>query len=347
METREFSYDLPDELIAIYPTKKRSESRLLCLKVPEAEIEHRKFFEIVNYLRQGDLLVFNDTRVIPARFFGEKETGGKFEVLLERVLRENQLLVQIKSSKVPKKGSRLRFYKKGTEEIDESLEVLVLNREEEFFRLQVDRELDLSKQFFVHGHIPLPPYIKRSDENVDVERYQTVFAREDGAVAAPTAGLHFDDSLLAEIAKQGIESVFLTLHIGAGTFQPFRVDKIKEHVMHKEQMIINETVCEKINECKKRGGRIIAVGTTSVRALESASINGLLQPANSETDIFIYPGFEFRVVDAIITNFHLPKSTLLMLVSAFCNKEIILDAYKEAIDKKYRFFSYGDAMLIY
>jgi S-adenosylmethionine:tRNA ribosyltransferase-isomerase len=347
MNIKEFSYDLPDELIASYPTKKRSDSRLLCIKIPEALIDHRKFFEIVDYLREGDLLVFNDTRVIPARFYGEKETGGKFEVLLERILVANQLLVQIKSSKPPRKNSRLRFYRKGTEEIDESLCVSVLDREEGFFRLQVDPEIDLTEKFFIHGHVPLPPYIKRSDEHGDQDRYQTVYAQQDGAVAAPTAGLHFDGLLLSKIAKKNVDSVFLTLHVGAGTFQPFRVNKIEDHVMHEERMVINEEVCSKINACKKRGGRVVAVGTTSVRALESSAVDGVIYPKDAETDIFIFPGFEFQIVDAMITNFHLPESTLLMLVSAFSGKKNILDAYQEAIDKKYRFFSYGDAMLIY
>jgi S-adenosylmethionine:tRNA ribosyltransferase-isomerase len=347
MNIKEFSYDLPDELIASYPAKKRSESRLLCVKLPEATVDHRKFFEIIDYLQEDDLLVFNDTRVIPARFYGEKETGGKFEVLLERILLANQLLVQIKSSKPPRKDSRLCFYRKGTEEIDESLHVSVIDREGGFFRLQVNPEIDLAEKFFIHGHVPLPPYIQRSDEHGDQDRYQTVYAQQDGAVAAPTAGLHFDDLLLSKIAKKNVESVFLTLHVGAGTFQPFRVNKIEDHVMHKERMIISEEACSKINACKSRGGRVIAVGTTSVRALESAAADGKLYPKDSETDIFIVPGFKFQIVDAMITNFHLPESTLLMLVSAFSGKENIRGAYKEAVKEKYRFFSYGDAMFIY
>jgi len=347
MRIKEFSYNLPQELIAEYPTKKRSDSRLLCLNVPEANIEHRKFFEIVDYLRKDDLLVFNNTKVIPARFYGEKGTGGKFELLLERILQDNQLLAQIKSSKSPKKGARLWFYNKEKETIDETLEASVLGRRNGFFHIQIDKGIDLNKQFFIKGHIPLPPYINRPDEYADEDRYQTIYAQNQGAVAAPTAGLHFDDQLLAEIAKKGVESVFLTLHVGAGTFQPPRVDNVEDHIMHKERVMISEAVCERINECKRRGGRIIAVGTTSVRALEFASLNGVIHPTNSETDIFIYPGFEFQIVDAMVTNFHLPESTLLMLVGAFCGKKVIHDAYKEAIDRKYRFFSYGDAMLIY
>jgi len=347
MRISDFSFDLPENLIAQYPTEQRSGSRLLCLNSSSGKIQHNKFSDVLSYLNSGDLLIFNDTKVIPARFFGEKETGGKVELLLERLLSDNRLLVQVKSSKPLRSEMRLRIYRKNTEVIEDSLEAIVVERSDQFYILQFDKSLQLKGQLFAHGYIPLPPYIKRVNESQDFDRYQTIYAQNDGAVAAPTAGLHFDENLFADLKLKGIDTEFLTLHVGAGTFQPIRVDKVEEHAMHTERFVISERVCEKVHKCKKAGGRVVAVGTTSVRALESAANKGRLSSADSETDIFIYPGFDFQIVDALITNFHLPESSLLMLVSAFCSKNMILDAYNEAVQNKYRFFSYGDAMFIY
>ena len=347
MHVNEFSYDLPTELIADYPSAKRSESRLLCLDSVNGAISHQQFPELMQYIRSGDLLVFNDTKVIPARFFGEKESGGKIEVLIERVIGGNKLKTQIKASKSPKLGTKIFFYEKNTENPVSELVAKVVEREEEFFTLEFDADLTLKNSLFPHGHIPLPPYIKRHDEEMDQDRYQTIYAKNEGAVAAPTAGLHFDESLLEQIRDQGVETAFLTLHVGAGTFQPVRVENIKQHKMHKELIEISAEICEQVNQCKARGGRVVAVGTTSVRSLEAAATGGLLKPVSMETDIFIYPGYKFQIVDALVTNFHLPESTLLMLVSAFAPKEMILGAYSEAIAERYRFFSYGDAMFIY
>jgi len=347
MRISDFSFDLPENLIAQHPAKQRSGSRLLCLNSSSGEIQHSKFSKILDYLNSGDLLIFNDTKVIPARFFGEKETGGKVELLLERLLSDNRLLMQVKSSKPLRSGMLLKIYRKDTEIIEDSLGAQVVERSGPFYILQFDTSLQLKEQLFIHGYVPLPPYIKRQNDSQDMDRYQTVYAENDGAVAAPTAGLHFDETLLADLNRKGIDTDFLTLHVGAGTFQPIRVDNVEEHSMHTERFIISERVCEKVHKCKKAGGRVVAVGTTSVRALESAANKGKLSSTDSETDIFIYPGFNFQIVDALITNFHLPESSLLMLVSAFCSKNMILDAYNEAIRNKYRFFSYGDAMFIY
>ena len=347
MKIRDFSFDLPEHLIAQYPAEQRSDSRLLCLNSSSGEIKHNKFSDVLSYLNSGDLLIFNDTKVIPARFFGEKETGGKVELLLERLLSDNRLLMQVKSSKPLRSEMRLRIYRKNTEIIEDSLDAIVVGRTDQFYILQFDKSLQLKEQLFAHGYVPLPPYIKRVNERQDFDRYQTIYAENDGAIAAPTAGLHFDEKIFTDLKVKGIDTDFLTLHVGAGTFQPIRVDKVEEHSMHTERFIISERVCEKVHECKAGGGRVIAVGTTSVRALESAVKKGKLSSADSETDIFIYPGFKFQVVDALITNFHLPESSLLMLVSAFCGNKMILDAYNEAIRNQYRFFSYGDAMFIY
>ena len=349
MQHGEFNYHLPEHLIANYPANRRSASRLLCLNATSGSIEHRIFHNLVDLLRAGDLLVFNDTRVIPARLYGEKESGGKIEVLIERTLADNRVLAQVRASKSPKPGTTLQFYPRGRTQLDgqQTLSARVDSRAGEFFLLVFSPELDLSAQLKNFGHIPLPPYIKRSDEAEDEDRYQTVYAASVGAVAAPTAGLHFDKELLSALESKGIEQAFLTLHVGAGTFQPVRVENIKEHRMHKEFIELSERVCRQVQQCKERGGRVIAVGTTTVRSLEAATRDGKLIPFRGETDIFIYPGFQFHVVDAMITNFHLPESTLLMLVSAFASKKMLLDAYHEAINQEYRFFSYGDAMFIY
>ncbi|MFN3237276.1 MAG: tRNA preQ1(34) S-adenosylmethionine ribosyltransferase-isomerase QueA [Pseudomonadales bacterium] len=338
MNLSEFEFDLPEHLIAKYPTPDRTSSRLLHLNASSGEINHYHFRDLTGLLDAKDLLVFNNTRVIPARLFGNKATGGRVEILLERVLDQHTALVQLRSSKSPKPGAVIQL--EGSE-----YSVEVTGRQESFFilRFPAPGVLDVVKSV---GHMPLPPYIDRPDETADSERYQTVFAEQDGAVAAPTAGLHFDEPLLAEIAEKGVASTRLTLHVGAGTFQPVRVDNILEHKMHSEQVEVPEAACDAVANCKERGGRVIAVGTTSVRSLEAASQSGKLQPLNGDTDIFIYPGYEFKTVDAMITNFHLSGSTLMMLVGAFAGVDMIRHAYDVAIKEQYRFFSYGDSMLI-
>lgn len=289
-------------------------------------------------LAPEDLMVFNNTRVIPARFFGTKSTGGQVEILLERVLSDTEALAQVRASKTPKPDSEITIDNDGPT-------VRVVNREGEFFRLQFPSPGvgQIAEEF---GHIPLPPYISRVDEEMDSERYQTVYASEEGSVAAPTAGLHFDNGLLTKIDERGVSREEVTLHVGAGTFQPVRVDEVEDHVMHKEYLEVPPGVCDAVNACRSREGRVIAVGTTSVRCLETAAQSGAIQPFQGDTNIFIYPGYEFQAVDALITNFHLPGSTLLMLVSAFAGRDNIRHAYQEAIEASYRFFSYGDAMLI-
>ncbi|MFI2811552.1 tRNA preQ1(34) S-adenosylmethionine ribosyltransferase-isomerase QueA [Microbulbifer sp. JSM ZJ756] len=337
MRRQDFHFDLPDELIARAPAEERRGSRLLCLDGPSGAVSHRRFAELPQLVRPGDLLVFNDTRVIPARLYARKETGGRLEILVERVLDEYRVLAHVRSSKSPKPGSRLLL------EDDTPLEMVA--RHEALFELAFPGEgvLPVLERL---GHMPLPPYIDRPDEASDRERYQTVYSREPGAVAAPTAGLHFDDDMLDTLRDMGVETAFVTLHVGAGTFQPVRVDDIHDHQMHSEVLNVPESVCRAVADCRARGGRVIAVGTTSVRALESAAGSGELRPTVGETSIFIYPGYRFRVVDRLITNFHLPESTLMMLVSAFAGYEQTMNAYREAVRERYRFFSYGDAMLI-
>lgn len=350
MQLSDFSFDLPEQLIANFPTEQRSQSRLLCLNASNGEIQHRRFNQLLDLLRADDLLVFNNTRVIPARLYGRKESGGRVELLIERVMEANRVLAQMRASKSPRPGTSLIF----EDEKNSALAPVyaeVLSKEDGFYVIQFPSEVDFQALLKRLGHMPLPPYIKRADQVLDAERYQTVYAQREGAVAAPTAGLHFDKQMLAAIDALGIDTAYLTLHIGAGTFQPVRVDNIVEHRMHKELVALSESVCDKVAACKARGGRVIAVGTTSVRSLESAAVSsdgqGVLQPFHGETDIFIYPGYHFQIVDAMITNFHLPESTLLMLVSAFTETGLLLDAYQAAIEQKYRFFSYGDAMFIY
>lgn len=338
MKRSDFYFDLPEELIAHYPPEKRTDSRLLCISRETGDVSHRQFTDFPALLNPGDLLVFNNTRVIPARLFGQKESGGKVEVLLERVMAENQILAQVRASKTPKTGSTIIFTADAKAE--------VLGREGEFFILAFPETVDLMQLLDEIGHMPLPPYIKREDELLDKERYQTVYGEKQGAVAAPTAGLHFDEALLAEIKAKGIETAKVTLHVGAGTFQPVRTELIEEHKMHAEYLEVDETVCAKVNACRARGGRVIAVGTTSVRCLETASQSGEISPYKGDSSIFIYPGYEFKSVDALLTNFHLPESTLIMLVSTLAGRENILKAYNEAIKEQYRFFSYGDATFI-
>ena len=354
MQLSDFHYELPSELIAEYPTAERSGSRLLYLDCQQSKNQHYGFRDILQLLTAGDLLVFNDTRVIPARLLGLKESGGKVEVFVERLSDENKILAQIRASKTPKPGSIIKFFNREELPVDgltgssaESvIQAKVLGRQGGFFVLQFAKHADLGNVLSQIGHMPLPPYIKRNDELTDIERYQTIYAKRKGAVAAPTAGLHFDNDLLEKLSAQGVEQAFLTLHVGAGTFQPVRVGNIRDHKMHAELVEVSSAVCKQIKSCRQRGGRVIAVGTTTVRSLETASANGVLKPFSGETDIFIYPGYEFKAVDGLITNFHLPESTLLMLVSAFCGQKKLLDAYREAIEQKYRFYSYGDAMLI-
>ncbi|MDP0562070.1 MAG: tRNA preQ1(34) S-adenosylmethionine ribosyltransferase-isomerase QueA [Candidatus Endonucleobacter sp. (ex Gigantidas childressi)] len=335
MQSSDFDFDLPAGQIARYPLEERTRSRLLCLDGSGGKIQHRQFVDIEELMKPGDLLVLNNTRVIPARLYGRKDTGGKIEILMERLLDENKILAHIRSSKSPKLGARLYF-------ADDRIEFVVEKRIGSLFLLSCEQSaLSL---FQKHGHMPLPPYINRMEETVDRLRYQTVFAERDGAVAAPTAGLHFDEELLTRLERKGVKKVFVTLHVGSGTFQPVRVDNIKDHVMHSEYIEVSETVCDAVREARQQGRRVIAIGTTSVRSLESASLTGEIQPYKGDSDIFIYPGYRFRSVDVMVTNFHLPQSTLLMLVSAFSGREAILGAYQEAIEKGYRFFSYGDAM---
>lgn len=335
MDVSLFYYALPDELIARRPTAERRASRLLSLTA--AALSHEQFVNLPAHLRAGDLLVFNDTRVMAARIFGQKESGGRIEMLVERVLDEREALVHLRASKSPKPGSHLQ--------LDGGYRAQVLGRQGELFHLLFTggSVFEVMEQV---GHVPLPPYIDRPDDESDMERYQTVYARNMGAVAAPTAGLHFDEAMLAELRSAGIDIGFVTLHVGAGTFQPVRVDELEQHHMHSEWYAISEALAEQVALTRARGGRVVAVGTTSLRALEAASQSGVLQAGQGDTDIFIYPGYRFRQVDALVTNFHLPRSTLLMLISAFAGRERVLAAYGEAVAHGYRFFSYGDAMFI-
>ncbi|KAA0695021.1 tRNA preQ1(34) S-adenosylmethionine ribosyltransferase-isomerase QueA [Halopseudomonas laoshanensis] len=336
MRVSDFQFELPDRLIARHPLAERRASRLLCLDGPSGSLEHRHFADLLDYLRPGDLMVFNNTRVIPARLFGRKESGGQLEILVERVLDGRRVLAHVRSSKSPKPGSRIV--------LDDGTLATMLARHDALFELEFAEDvLPLLERI---GHMPLPPYIDRADEASDRERYQTVYAARAGAVAAPTAGLHFDQALLQAIADQGVETAQVTLHVGAGTFQPVRVERIEDHHMHSEWLEVGQSVVDAVRACKARGGRVVAVGTTSVRSLETAARSGEIEPFAGDTNIFIYPGRPFHVVDALVTNFHLPESTLLMLVSAFAGYAETMAAYRAAVDNEYRFFSYGDAMFI-
>ncbi|WP_339752561.1 tRNA preQ1(34) S-adenosylmethionine ribosyltransferase-isomerase QueA [uncultured Marinobacter sp.] len=338
MNVSDFHFDLPDELIARYPLKERSASRLLCLDGLSGELDHRVFSDLPELLQPGDLLVFNNTRVIPARLFGKKETGGQVEVLVERITAAHEIIAHVRASKALKEGQNVI--------LEDGTSLRMSGRDEALFHLVCESEEPMLDVLERIGHMPLPPYIDRSDESTDRDRYQTVYAREAGAVAAPTAGLHFDEALLAKLAARGIESTFVTLHVGAGTFQPVRVDKIEDHEMHSEVVHVPREAVDAVERTRARGGRVVAVGTTSVRSLESASRGGRLRTFTGETDIFIYPGYRFQTVDALVTNFHLPESTLIMLVSAFAGYDNVMAAYREAVKDRYRFFSYGDAMFI-
>ena len=338
MKLTDFKFDCPTELIAQFPTPDRTASRLLSLNGETGEYLDQKFTDLIKFLRPGDLLVFNNTKVIPARLLGHKDSGGKVEVLVERILDEHRVLAHIRSSKSQGKGRRLL--------LEGKLNVEVLGRQGALFELFFHHDELITTLLEQVGRLPLPPYIDREVAENDAERYQTVYAEELGAVAAPTAGLHFDQAMLDKLSELGLETAQITLHVGAGTFQPVRVDDIQTHQMHSERIEVTEQVCEQVKRTKARGGRVIAVGTTSVRALESASQSGQIEAFNGETDIFIYPGYDFKKVDTMITNFHLSESTLLMLVSAFAGRENILQAYRHAVERQYRFFSYGDAMFI-
>ncbi|HEX7047568.1 MAG TPA: tRNA preQ1(34) S-adenosylmethionine ribosyltransferase-isomerase QueA [Gammaproteobacteria bacterium] len=337
MQRRDFHFELPDELIARYPLPDRGASRLLYLDGEDGELRDRQFRDLPELLRAGDLLVFNDTRVMPARLLGRKSTGGRIEVLVERVLDSREVLAHVRASKTPKPGMTL--------EMEGGMQLEVLGREGALFHLRFPED-DVPAQLECHGHMPLPPYIDRPDENSDRERYQTVYAREPGAVAAPTAGLHFDASMLESLDDLGVESTFVTLHVGAGTFQPVREDDLSRHKMHAEFAMVSKETVDAVSRTRERGGRVVAVGTTSVRSLESASADGELKSFANDTRLFITPGYRFRTVDAMITNFHLPESTLLMLVSAFAGHDSVMRAYRHAVAERYRFFSYGDAMFV-
>jgi S-adenosylmethionine:tRNA ribosyltransferase-isomerase len=338
LKKSDFDFDLPPELIAQAPLAERSASRMLLLDVPAAAREDRLFRELPQFLRAGDLLVFNDTRVLPARLYGRKPSGGAVEILIERVTGAHEATVQLGVSKKPKEGGRI--------ELADGSHAVVLGRDGAFFRLRFEAPEPLEKLLLKLGEMPLPPYIERHADASDLERYQTVYAREPGAVAAPTAGLHFDQPLLQAIRDKGVDFGYVTLHVGAGTFQPVRADDLKDHQMHREWLNVGAHLVEQIRRTRAAGGRVVAVGTTVVRALESATVEGQLHPFAGETQIFIFPGYTITSVDALVTNFHLPQSTLLMLVSALAGRDYMLDAYRHAVAERYRFFSYGDAMLI-
>ncbi|ELP1877625.1 tRNA preQ1(34) S-adenosylmethionine ribosyltransferase-isomerase QueA [Vibrio vulnificus] len=345
MQVSDFHFDLPDELIARYPQSERTASRLLQLNGNTGAVKDGSFKDVLELVQAGDLVVFNNTRVIPARMFGRKESGGKLEVLVERMLDEKRFLAHVRSSKSPKPGTLVFL----GEEDQYSAEMVA--RQDVLFELHLKADKPILEVLEEIGHMPLPPYIDRPDEDADKERYQTVYNQKPGAVAAPTAGLHFDNQLLEQIKAKGAEFAYVTLHVGAGTFQPVKVDNILEHHMHSEYAEVSQEVVDAIKTTKARGGRVIAVGTTSVRSLESAAQESLkngteLMPFFGDTEIFIFPGYQYQLVDCLITNFHLPESTLIMLVSAFAGYDHTMNAYQHAVANQYRFFSYGDAMFI-
>ncbi len=338
MKKSDFNYHLPDSLIAQKPLTERTASRLLHLNRVSGTIKDSQFSDFLDLLNANDLVVFNDTKVIPARLYGHKVSGGKIEILIERIEGEHQALAHIKASKSPKPDSLIN--------LDGGAVCRVIERENDLFRLQFETEQTLLDLLADIGHIPLPPYIERADDSDDLERYQTVFAKQAGAVAAPTAGLHFDQAALDKLDAKGIAKAFVTLHVGSGTFQPVRADDLADHVMHKEFYQVSQATVDAVQQARARGGRVVAIGTTAVRALESASRSGNLQAGFGDTDLFITPGYQFKSVDAMLTNFHLPESTLLMLISAFAGYDAVMQAYQHAIQQQYRFFSYGDAMVI-
>ncbi|HXF67317.1 MAG TPA: tRNA preQ1(34) S-adenosylmethionine ribosyltransferase-isomerase QueA [Burkholderiales bacterium] len=338
MKLSDFDYELPQELIAQHPPPERAASRLLCLDGVSGKYEDRLFRDLPRLVEPGDVLVFNDTRVIRARLHGRKSTGGRVEIMIERILGPGEVLAQVGANRPPREGAKLV--------LAEAVEATVLGRMREFFRLRLEGCEDVLAFLERHGHVPLPMYIARPDQPLDAERYQTVYAREPGAVAAPTAGLHFDRAMLDQLRARGAALAYVTLHVGAGTFAPVRVEEIERHEMHAEWYRVPQATVEAIHAARERGGRVLAVGTTSLRALESAAAGGALAPGEGETRLFIFPGYRFRVVERLLTNFHLPRSTLLMLVCAFGGTDNIRRAYAHAIRERYRFYSYGDAMLI-
>ncbi|MGX2956293.1 tRNA preQ1(34) S-adenosylmethionine ribosyltransferase-isomerase QueA [Ursidibacter arcticus] len=350
MLVTDFHFDLPDELIARYPTKERSASRLLYLNGTTGEYQDQQFTDLLSHIETGDLLIFNNTRVIPARLYGRKSSGGKLEVLVERVLDEHRCLAHIRSSKAPKEGAEIIL---GEDKLGEGngFHAIMVARHEALFELEFKATQPLFDLLQQAGHMPLPPYIDRPDEDADQERYQTVYSKVLGAVAAPTAGLHFDQEMLNKLQAKGVDTAFVTLHVGAGTFQPVRVETLEAHKMHAEYAEVSQEVVDKILATKAKGKRVICVGTTSVRSIESAAQTAekagqLIAPFYADTNIFLYPGKTFKVVDALVTNFHLPESTLIMLVSAFAGYRNCMQAYQHAVTSHYRFFSYGDAMFI-
>ncbi|MDH4047295.1 MAG: tRNA preQ1(34) S-adenosylmethionine ribosyltransferase-isomerase QueA [Gammaproteobacteria bacterium] len=336
MQLSDFDYELPDELIARFPPERRRDSRLLVANAATRQLTDSGFAKLGELLREGDLLVFNDTRVIPARLHGRKETGGRIEILIERVSGERSALALLRSSKVAKVGMKLEFPGGAT--------ATVTGRAGDFFL--IDFSLPIEPYLERHGETPLPPYLGRDADAADGDRYQTVYAKRPGAVAAPTAGLHFDTDLLEETRRQGVQHAFVTLHVGAGTFQNLREEMVSDNRLHAERVTVGDATSEAICNTRASGGRVIAVGTTTVRALEAASRDGTVKPFSGETDLFILPGYRFRSVDALLTNFHLPRSSLLMLVAAFAGRQFVLEAYRHAVAGRYRFFSYGDAMFI-
>lgn len=338
MKLDQFDYHLPEELIAQKPLPERTASRLLSFKAHSQTFNDLHFADVLQLLRPNDLLILNDTKVIPARMYGKKASGGKVEFLLERIIDSNVVWAQLRSSKSPKIDSEIYF--------TQDVKAIVRDRQDDFFVLEFSDTTNVASFLQHYGHMPLPPYIQRSADENDSERYQTVFAKHLGAVAAPTAGLHFDANILSALQQKGIQTATITLHVGAGTFQPVRENDVALHKIHSEKIIVTRDVCEKVLNCKRQGGRVVAVGTTVARAIESAAQSGQLEPCEMDTSLFIYPGFVFNVMDGLITNFHLPKSTLLMLVSAFAGYETIMSAYRHAVEANYRFYSYGDAMFI-
>ncbi len=338
MQLSDFDYHLPEGLIAQEPLPERNASRLLVVNPVDQQIKDRHFADITGMLNSGDLVVFNNTRVIPARLLGRKESGGRIEVMVERVLDNNTLLAHIRSSKSPRPGSQLI--------LENQIHCAMSERRGDLFLLVQKSDVSWLELLETYGHIPLPPYIQRSDNVSDRERYQTVYARSPGAVAAPTAGLHFDQKQISRLKYLGIRIAYITLHVGAGTFQPVRVDDVDKHIMHAERTVVSQRVCDLIRQTRAAGKRVIAVGTTVVRSLEAVAVSGRIAPYDGDSTLFIKPGFEFKVVDAMITNFHLPRSTLLIMVSAFAGSELMRRAYQHAVERQYRFFSYGDAMFI-
>jgi len=342
MKLSDYYFDLPEELIAQHPAKVREQSRLLCVQSNQSpsavELVDRNFLDLPDLLQPNDLLVFNNTKVIPARLKGKKSSGGKVEVMLEQILSDNQFLAQVRSSKAPKSNTRIL--------IESSIEIEMCSREKNLFLFKLNSNISAHELFIQYGTIPLPPYIKRQAGQEDLERYQTVYAKHLGAVAAPTAGLHFTLELLQRLQAHAVDTAYLTLHVGSGTFLPVRVENLNDHTMHSEVYEVDQALIDQINKAKAANGRVIAVGTTVVRTLESLALTGQLAASKGSTNIFIKENFKFKVVDAMLTNFHLPESTLIMLVCAFAGYDATMKAYQHAVENKYRFFSYGDAMFI-